>query len=714
MNGQRDITSLSDEELAAELQRLNQQPAQQEIPHVSQDLSSTKKDVKELSDEELFKEWSKVNTPEVKDEAADISAFDRAFVQNFGGETGDKINYLKQQYPDYEISSAPGQGILGGDDIIIRKSGEKEFKKLDPSSWKSNLNPIEMIQDVTDAGYDLFSSAASGVAAGAAGLPSSFVATPAGGLAAGAAAGGATSAVLEGLRQTIGKYLGPKQANDYNMKDVLLSGALGSASPLLFGTGTTKEALASALKNPQTVSKVLEKQSLGYIKPTAKAAGKTSTAIAEEVWSPVQKGILSSGAEKALGSFGLAPAQTIKNATKELSKPMINFMSKFVKINPNAKQTNQEIGRALLRQDALIGFGDVASNTIKKKIDDRGKELSEMFANGLEKMGVKFDYSGFGDDLAKHAEMALASGNQAIRDVGEAAKDLYQRFFTPGKINKETGLAEKVLLSPKETQMLIQEMKNFTKAARSTVSWDKKDANQKNLSKFIIDASKRLEDQFYGVLEKQTENKNLRKEYFRNKEFLRKLLPQFDTEEKAARNLFQINNPNKAILRQRLKQFDQKYMGKEPVKIMDLAEMADVAKFLGDPSLEAVSSGGATSTGKILKAGEFGGTAGWLAAQATGSVGLQPLAAQVGRTAGQFLASPSTVAKILSGKTAVSRGVEAGKKAAVKALEPTGLPALGRAASAKAQQLPTWLQPAVSQQALTQAGVRSIWDMMGD
>jgi hypothetical protein len=712
VNGQiKNIQDLTDEELAAELQKFNQQSVQPQAPKEPQDLAAPKKDVKELSDEELFQEWSKVNTPVIKDESADISPFDRGFVQNFGGETGDKINYLKQQYPDYEIQATKSEGVLGGDDIIVRKPGEKEFKKLDPSSWKSNLNPIEMIQDVTDAGYDLFSSAASGIAAGVAGIPSSFVSTPAGGLAAGALAGGATSAGLERLRQFIGKRFG---ANEYNMKDVLLSGALGSASPLLLGSGTTKEAVKAAFKNPQTVSKVLEKQSLGYIKPTAKSAGKTSTALAEEVWSPVQKGLLSSGAEKALGSFGLAPAQTIKNATKELSKPMINFMSKFVKINPNVKQTNQEVGRALLRQDALIGFGDVTSNTIKSKIDDRGKELSNQFAEGLEKMGVKFDYSGFGDDLKKHADMALASGNQAIRDVGEAATDLFQRFFTPGKINKETGLPEKVLLSPKETQMLIQEMKNFTKAARSTVSWDKKDANQKNLSKFIIDASKRLEDQFYGVLEKQTENKNLRKEYFKNKEFLRKLLPQFDTEEKAARNLLQINSPNKAILRQRLKQFDQNYMKNEPVKIMDLAEMADVAKFLGDPSLEAISSGGATSTGKILKAGEFGGTAGWLAAQATGSVGLQPLAAQAGRTAGQFLASPSTVAKILSGKTAVSRGVEAGKKAAVKALEPTGLPALGRAASARVEKLPTWLQPAVSQQALTQAGVRSIWDMMGD
>ena len=633
---------------------------------------------------------SSIGSGKILNESSEISPVDRAFVKNFGGSEQDKIDYLKSkpEYKDWEIQSEPKQGL------IIRKPGEKDFKKLDPGG-RANLNPVEMIQDVADVGYDVLAGTLSTVASGASGIAGGVASGGAGAIPAAMAGGAASSAALEGLRQGIGNILGTAKGADVG--DIALSGAIGGVAPVLLGTGASKSQIASALKSPSNVSNVLKRENLGFIKQGAKATAE-DIGMAKEALTQSQRGILSRGLEGGLSAFaGTAPAKTLRNATAELKKPMVNLLSKIVKVDPNRKWTSQEMAEALTKQDKIVGFGDNTLGTFVKTMDEQQQKLATKYADGLEKMGVEFEITSLGDDLLKQAEFASASSIPEVKEIGSSALKLHERFFGKPKLDVVTGRMMPVTVKPKEAQMLMNAMKNWSKVANSKLSRDAVDANQKMFRQSIDGAQKLLEDKFYKQLEKVAD-KGLKQDYKQNKDFLRNLYPKMKDAETAAKNLMDINNKNKAGFRASLKAFDQKYMKDKPVKMMDLANFADVVKFFGDPSLEAISSGGATSTGKILRAGDIMGTTGWLAAQASGTTGLQPMAAQVGRTIGQMGTSPAIVSKILKGKVAGRR-----------ALEKAGVGKAAQLIERLKGMAPEALQPAFSPQAATQ----SVWNMMG-
>ena len=183
--------------------------------------------------------WAKYqahSTPKFNDqEAADISFLDRAKVKNFGGEKG-SIQYLQQRYPDMEFQKHNGE-------IFAKKRGENEFKALDPDT---GFFSTDFLRDVGDIAFDVGAGIVEGGATALGAIGGTMAAPGAGTVAGGVTAGGAAGAGTEALRQKLGQYLGVRGEDEFDGTDVAISGALGAASPLMFGAGNAGK---GALKN---------------------------------------------------------------------------------------------------------------------------------------------------------------------------------------------------------------------------------------------------------------------------------------------------------------------------------------------------------------------------------------------------------------------------------------------------------------------------------
>lgn len=163
-----------------------------------------------------------------------LSWKDRAIVKNFSNSDKDAAGYLQEKYPDHEVS-------VQKNSLVMRKKGEKDWKTVDPNT---GFFSKDILNDITDIGYDTLSGFGTSAATAAGGLAGAG-AGGVGALPAAAASGSAASAGLEGLRQSLGKILGINQ--DYDAKNIGMSAAFGAVSPLVFGTGaTTKQLLQKA------------------------------------------------------------------------------------------------------------------------------------------------------------------------------------------------------------------------------------------------------------------------------------------------------------------------------------------------------------------------------------------------------------------------------------------------------------------------------------
>lgn len=602
--------------------------------------------------------------PNVLNEPSDIPALQRLAVKNFGGSQEDQVKYLQQNNPELEVRSV-------NNEIVARKKGEKDFKKLDPGGF-TLANLKDFPADVGDVLGDIASGAVSTAAGGAAGLGAGVSSGGIGAIPAAMGASGATSAGLEAVRQKIGQYLGT--AGEFNKGDVALSGGLGALGPLLFGTGASKGAINAALADSAKVGKILNRESLGYLAKEA-APSAEQVALAGKSLAESQKGLLGRLGGKAMSIFsGAAPDETIKTATKEVSQPIISqLVDAGLSIDPNKRHTTQEIAIALKNQEMLGGFGEVAANTFYDALDKSKKEIGDKIAQGLEKSGQTFDLSSLQKPFEKVIEKANQSNIPALREQADAAGEILAKYFKP----IQEGAKPEVTAT--EAHDIVKSLSNWIDYSKSPIALDKKDAAGRQLRNIVMDARDQLQNKIYDSIETSKDD-NLRGLYKENRDFLRQLFPKFKDPETAAKTLSNINNKSNVILKERLTKFDKK----QGTNLVDLGNLADVSKFFGDPSLEAVSSGGATSTGKILRAGNLMGAAG----EGLGFVLGGPVGASVagasGRGIGGLLASPAAVGKYLQGKTAVNRGLEK----------------LGLTGAAEAvQELP-------------QAGYQYIWPMM--
>lgn len=222
-----------------------------------------------------------------------IGTLDRALVKNLSQSNDVTIKHLKSKLPNADIREHNGE-------IIIKDQGETKYRKLDPSGFQLG----DLGHDILDVGYDIvdgIGTSAATVAGGVGGAVAGMgVASPVTALAGASLVGGASSAASEAFRQKMGQQLGLDQEVDGT--DVIISGGIGAASPLLLGTGATTKQMAKGVVKGNAAKNTL-----------LKALGKTGKELSEEA---IEKSVERSnrgliqhgwagtkGAAKRVGSF---------------------------------------------------------------------------------------------------------------------------------------------------------------------------------------------------------------------------------------------------------------------------------------------------------------------------------------------------------------------------------------------------------------------------
>lgn len=600
------------------------------------------------------------NLPVVQEQHPSISFADRFKIKNFGDDAMASIAYLKSEHPEVDFSTRKGQ-------IVAKAPGEKDWRVLDPSSFD--------IQDITDLTYDVLGGIGQGAAtAGAAVLGGGFSAG-AGAIPAAMAAGGATGVGIEAARQGIGKWMG---VNDFDKTNLAISGGIGLAAPLAFGTGATKSALSGALKGySDDAVKALSLKGGNFVSK-AVVPDALAKETAQSVLEKANKGILSNPASK-LGSFlsGI-PRRVLEKMHEQVSPEVRAFLSKAYEIDPEKSLSHLQAAEIIQAQKP----GELANqfvDTVNEMVQSKREEVGAKIGRAIDNSNVQFDIPAIRrpiDELIASlgvpetdAEKQIFSTVTALRDKFFTKKILVQEVSEDGEsvLGKLAGglddeaiaklpesqrnlimealAAEKEAAKPVEKIVEVQNL-NGKKAAQlrdmlaDMVRMGKdnsSDAIGKNNSRMVAafnEARNNLSKDIYSNIENGHALKNL---YRENEELSRGLATKFGTPDAALKTMKNIDNKTYVIVKENLDKFDKMHGTKlgelnDVVQTWNIFANADSTTKFGRGSeiaRRAMGAGGLLAGGLAQAAG--------LPMNAVGPIGL------AGGIAGQTLTSPSAI-----------------------------------------------------------------------
>lgn len=315
----------------------------------------------------------------------DVSVADRAIVKNFSNSPDSAIAFLTKKYPGYEVKADP-------DGIAIRKQGEEFYKRLDPSS-------IEL-EDLSDVGTDVTSGVAS-TAGTALGAGVGLSAGPAGVIPGAMVGSGAAGAGHEALRQKLGQYMGLPQ--EVNTSDVVTSGLVSAASPLVFG--------AAPLKSSAT----------NYVAKQMSKPGQTLTKEAvQDLIDAGGTGVLKRAYNTATRKVAPWLGETVSGVPKQAIKTYANNREE---INALSKDGVTDLVESA-QQRLSSGIGKIKAS--------KGKALGDAIdsAGGKVNIGaVKGQYQAYINELKQKASSYPDGAPQWIDDQLNAAQKEYQYLF---------------------------------------------------------------------------------------------------------------------------------------------------------------------------------------------------------------------------------------------------------------------------------------------
>jgi hypothetical protein len=618
--------------------------------------------------------------PKVLNEAADIPWQQRAAVKNFGGSIKDQIDYLQQKNENLEVSEIDG-------DIVARKSGEKNWKKLDPTGITSFG---EAVQDFTDVGYDLADAVASTVAttaSGIAGAAASPFALGVGAIPAATLGGGAASAGLEGVRQAIGMGLGTAKKADAGQ--IALSGVLGALPVPVLGTGASSKQLTKAVQDPTVVRRVLEAAKQEAIPEGAKITG-AQKRMAKDIIGQSQEGVVSKLPKAALGAVSGVPSETLRTATDKADPSIVKdlFKEGGVKLNPNKTYTNMELSD-WLETGGIDALGRVAQKEVDKvqqALRKTGTKIGQYLDEAGER-GVTVNLSNAAssfDNLFSQLDTAAReSDSLALREAADKVKSLRDKYFS----------ANVDEVSPRTAFNLKTELADLVDFNRTPLQ------PGTQLEGAIKDAERILRDEIYDKIDGEA----LRKAYAEHSDIQEGIYKFFKNKDVAVNSLKNPETLRSPTFKNQIKDFDSKYK----TNLTGLSDVAVTWKYFGRPPVQPVVGGG---SGQFFRgAGALGGL-GTLAGAATGGQIGALVGGAAGGLTGGFLTSPYAIKRGLAGETAVSRAGEA----------VAGLPGIRQTLAGREQlqrQLPVNLQSLASGQGITQLlqeteAVPGLWDLL--
>lgn len=509
----------------------------------------------------------------------DFTAVDRYMVKNYGNDIDASIAYLQNKHPDMEISQDSGE-------IVGRKRGEKDYKKLDPDGlWNTLSSPSELLMDVGDISTDVLSGIATGAVTGATALS--------GNLPAAAAAGAGTAAGLEWLRQGIGKYLAGTN-KEISGTDIALSGAFGAASPLLFGSGTT---MAQAGKK------------------SLQEGGKRT---AEEIFD-ASRGLLSRAAPKIGELVSGVPKEAIKTAQKDL-KGVTSLADDGM-----LDYTTQLRARI---EDALEAHKTSVGNAMNASLDGSTSPVALNPAKAI-----------FDAKIAKAQEQFAKTPTEMFQSKLDALIETRNAIFPEGDV-ADARSAWEIMQSLKE----IGDVAKTPSTSLASKFSATKSLSDKQLANTSTSAYKALQEQIDLALSADglpgLKSSGLNKQYqevAKDKKFLSKL---FKDDEAIFTKLTGLGAAKKKPVVERLARIDKKY----GTNIIEESNKLTANAYFAKPQWMSLPLGGSTSTSRSIPLSVAGAGLGYyLGANSGLGQGGAGIGVGLGGAAGAILGGPKAL-----------------------------------------------------------------------
>lgn len=573
---------------------------------------------------------------------------ERLLLKNFANSPDAMVKYLQKKHPDMDIKIYDGQ-------VIGKLPDESEYRALDP-----NPNVIsepgkflkDLPLDTADLGTDVAQGVGSGIASAAGGIAGGLATGGMGAIPAAMATGGATNASLEALKQKLGQYFGIPQ--EVSGRDVMLAGAAGAASPLLFGTGASAANLAKG-----AAQKGLTSAELGTV--TSAQRGMVPRAL-DYTKNKVLPGI----GEYTSG----VPSEIIKERAK----------------SPAALQNLQENGLT----DYVEGVHDNLRQGIASAKNKIGQELEQ----SIDEAGKTVDLSktkAIIDNHIKNLENSELKDNPLIQKHLAELKSARNDLFTEIKpqVTEEPVFSSILNSSGKPTQIGTRPVVTQTKTEMSSNASAKKAfelqellKDQAELSKLgqgtqsrfgqgatagdkaWAEASRKAYNEVNNELESATEgmSSQLKSQYREYAQLQRDLQSRFKNPEMTKKTLENIYGSDKQMLRERLQKVAELTEGK--VNPLEDAKPLAVYKYFNEPKKVPLSAGGTTSTSRSLALGGIGAAIGH---KVGGSYG-----APFGFAAGNYIGSPSAIQHYIN----IGKGVGNYVQPAINSLPNVAYPAM--------------------------------------
>jgi hypothetical protein len=546
----------------------------------------------------------------------EVSTADRLIAKNFSKDPETTRKFLETRYPNMDIMQRDGR-------IFLKNRAEKEFKAFDPEGWGQYVtSPLEAVRDIGDVGYDIAAGVGETAAAagsGLAALPSAPFTFGAGPLAAAAVGGGTAGAGLEILRQKAGQILGLPQ-EELDTDQVKMAGAIGAASPLLFGTG-------AAVK--------------GGVKGMSKEAAQQS-----------QRGLLKRGYDVATEKAFPKATEIMTGVPATATQTMAKNLDKLDELNA----------------DGVLGYAENVHENLRSNLSrlktDVGKKLEAAIDQSGEQISIVDVKNSFKKTISDI--QANAPKNEESARLVKSLQDKFDELFTAevpsvkfnaaGEMevaNMRKELADKIPAS--QAFSLQDQLRDAAELFRV------KDGTTARYGASASRADKRGMDaasEGYRTLNKEFErvtgglSKELKGEYKNLADLQRNLQPYFKDPQTTFNTLSNLGRKNRRPLFETLERLDKSY----GVDLITPAKELEAFSYYGKPVYDPISTGGVTSTQRGNVARALGGAVGgYMGAMSGGGMPAMFLGTGLGSALAGKAASPGVVKGLVRGGKAVEK-----------------------------------------------------------